>query len=149
MEAFKKKHPDIELVDIGDGRSGVIVGAYNTDSRLQTEFNEATDLTAAREGFNPDKYTSWDTSDFDTELHKVGLPDGMTNDQYIDSIISAARNYKKNEGENNQAYPTAGLGTNSNSWNQTLHEVLGGDAVEDFDGVDWGHDKRLPHKLFK
>lgn len=138
------------LRNIGDGRKGFIVGAYNDKGRLIAKINQEDDDIATKQKFDPKNYISKIFPDFDTAIpdEAVELPPGIDNDTYVEQALNATMNFRENEAKNNIPYDFKGK--NSNTFNQTLHESLGGKPpfIDYPLRQDWGARLRFPHDLY-
>ena len=59
------------MQDLGGGTMGWVIGAHKQNGRLQMKFFEGVDYQAAKEYYNPKKYTSLFKPDFSTEVSQV------------------------------------------------------------------------------
>ena len=124
------------LIDVGGGKQGVVIGAYNDLGVLKAMPNSPTDVAAAREFFNGVQGTQVQGS-----LVNSG---GQSDAKFIDNILSKAENYSLNTSKNPISYPSEfmnliGLGVNSTSFNQSLLNEAGAkDLKTDFSGYDSG-----------
>lgn len=144
------------LVYLGGGKKGIVLGAHNVDGRLKYIQNQSADSQAAKEWADPKENVKWYKSDFDTETKLVKTPDGKNDSESISDLVKNAANYADNENEpgKNIPYPEAstnvkGGAVNSNSWNESLIESAGGKTDADFKGLDTAHDKRIDPSYFK
>jgi hypothetical protein len=138
------KAPSAYLVNLGDGRKGYTIGAHNVNGKLQVIVNQRGDLAAARENFSGNVVDgSWHP-----ESYYVMLPKGVNVDTYGQSFLDAARNFGRNTRSDPIDYPTGGLGQNSNTWNVSIHQFLGGSTTTDFRGLEPGNNDRFPDNLF-
>ena len=153
-DELKKMGITEPMRDLGNGKRGWVIGAHNKGN-LSAEFNEPSDFKATQEFFNPNKYTKWYKSDFDTEAYLV-KHQGLTDTQYITNILQNTVNYQNNEKTNPIKYPS-GWSTlknntqtiNSNSWNQSVLKYSGGTKVhQDFNGFDHGNQNTIPKIYF-
>lgn len=138
------------LVDLGGGKKGFTLAAFEKYGRLQFESNNDTDLQSVREHFDPEKFVTW-LPDYDLEKNKVGPPNGMTDAAFIELQVQLARNYETNEAQNNVLYGT--LDQNCATWVNTLFKVAGVGEHEreeagEFFGWDWGEEDLLDESLF-
>jgi hypothetical protein len=140
--------------DLGDGTIGIVIGAYVVSGRLKSETFAPSDLEAIRlfvtsgtsrvpgiqvETVNLEKSICWLAIDF-----------------ALQKIMRTAMSYNSHEADKPVNYPKGLIGQlgnscrNSNTWAQTVIEVaMGKNAVlEDFDGFDLCHDKRIDSTYF-
>lgn len=135
----------VQARPLGGDTYGIVVGAQNR-GRLVVEFFEPGDYAAAQEYFGGVS-TSWYRSDYDAEL--VPATFGSTSDPLaLDRVIACIDAYILNQELDPIRYPTAGFGTNSNSWAQSVIEYAGGSVSENFRGVDISHERRIPRTYF-
>ncbi len=121
-----------------------MVGTYDINGKLRAEINYIDDLTVSRAYF-ADGPGIWEP-----QGHIVALPSGVTVESYIEQCLEATLNYMRNSVNSPINYPANGWGINSNSWNQSIHEFLGGDTVvHDYNGIDYGNGKRVPLWYFR
>jgi hypothetical protein len=145
--------------DLGQGVQGFVVGAFNENGRLQVDFNNAADLQATRELFDPANVSPF-KADFDAEIKPVERQPGISWDDAISDLIGRAENYRHNEALPGRelSYPSMGVGRasalNSNSWAQSIIENIQGivrpaDGFDDFHGIDPRHENRIPGSYFE
>ena len=123
--------------------NGFVIGAQNR-GKLVVELFQISDEEAAMEYFGGIK-TKWFKNDYDTEINLVKFSD----DHGTSRVIELIDNYILNQIQSPIKYPTAGLGTNSNSWAQTVIELAGGKVEGDMSGIDVSNDKRIPKTYFE
>lgn len=131
---------------LGKGHYGIVIGAQNR-GKLVVEFFEKGDFTAAQEHFGAIS-TKWYKSDYDAEVHQVNFPK-LSDKIAIDKVIMRIESYLLNQAQDPIRYPTAGLGVNSNSWAQSVIEYAGGKGMQNFDGFDVSHTRRIPKTYFE
>jgi len=71
----------------------ITIAGHKVNERLKIIYNQASDIQAAREYFNPEKYIKRYKPDYDTEPQKItyNIP------RLISRIITLAKNYEINE----------------------------------------------------
>lgn len=141
------------MVDLGKGNIGFVIGAHNRNQRLKAEYNEASDLQAARQFFDNKKYTKGRGQNFSPQAVVVKAPKGKTDTEHIAELMQNTKNYSENEAQKNVVYPSntenmTGNYPNSNSWEGSLQESVGGKPKGDFFGYDAAWDLRLPSSMF-
>jgi len=133
-----------------NGKYFFTMAAFGNNGRLQYEPNNKADVKAVKEYFNPN--TSWYEPDFDLEIHEVKLPTKYSDeDEFIKQLISSAKNYTKNEAEDNVTYFV--LDENCAAWVNSLFKATGVDDETrikkgEFGGTDWGEEDELSSSLF-
>jgi len=107
------------LVELNSGGlRGIVVGGYERNGTLDAQFNQATDVAAAQDFFGSSPSGK-------VQGFLVNPGRNVRFDDYIDRTFSAVVNYMHNSRIEPIPYPTLGVGTNSNSWNQMLHQYIG------------------------
>lgn len=135
------------LVDVGGGKQGIVIGAYNEGGVLKAMANAPSDLTAAREYFNNIPGTTVQAG-----LVSSG---GLSDSKHIGNILSGAENFNINTAKNPIAYPSnimniIGLGVNITTFNQSLLNAAGSvDFKTDFKGFDSGSARSIDDSYFQ
>lgn len=135
----------ISIRNLGNGKSGYVVGAHNRQN-LAVEFFEKNDYIATLEYFDK-KRISFYKSDFDTEVVQVTFPN-IPEQIAIKRIYDLIEAYHINQSMDRIKYPNAGFGYNSNSWAQTVIALAGGKVQSNLNGMDISNDKRIPKTFF-
>jgi len=147
-----------------DHRYGLVLGAHNikpVDQKLSANFNrlvfkafEPADLAAAKEyltASKPTGHAAWENYK-PAEAKKITPIAGITTEQLTRQILDAVDFYIINEKNTNIAYPPPWLGKNSNSWAQSIMNLVQANlpqGASDFDGADAGYDITIPAMYFK
>ena len=143
-----------QLVDIGDGRLGLLVGGYNATkpgqpNKLEFRFNEHTDLRAIREVFDP-TLSADDWADFSAEYYEIEHDPNIRDVDFVRNLISGGIRYSTVADIN---YPSAlqniGNPINSNSFAYSLLFHSGSVNVKDnLSGKDSGGARLMRKRLF-
>lgn len=134
------------LVDIGGGKKGVVIGAYNVNGKLEAKDNAPSDLEAAKKYFN-----NASSSIVASKVEHKGLSDTG----FINKILDKAQAYSDHSKNMPINYPSTfqnllGIGTNSNSFNQSLLRESGGtNTSQGFTGYNSGESKKIDASYFK
>jgi len=131
--------------DLGNGSLGYVVGAQNRGN-LSVEYFEKNDYQAALEFYDKSRI-SFFQSDFDTEVKQVKFQN-INEAVATRKILNLIDIYHINQTMDRIKYPLAGIGINSNSWAQTLIDVVGGRVAGDMSGFDISNKKRIPKVYF-
>lgn len=131
--------------NLGNGTLGYVIGAHNRKN-LEAIYFEKSDYEATLEYFDK-KRVSFFKPDFDTEVIKVKFPN-VDEKSATAKIIRIINAYSINQSIDSIAYPSSGFGFNSNSWAQTVIELIGGVVKSDLKGLDISNEKRIPATYF-
>lgn len=148
------------LRDLGGGKQGFVLGAHNVDGKLTPLINEDGDLTSAREFNNPEAEKRgvqggghWSNIDgpvdFSTFAKQIETEDSAT---LVGNMLTGMRNFDDNMKLEGGAlsYPFLGLGTNSNSFNQSLLRFSGATGlVGNHPGWDEAHENEISENHFR
>lgn len=169
QQAFRLPHSNQTLHSRKIGQQyGLVLGAQNVKSSSQskTKFNRLTfvpferaDLSCATEYFSgAPSILSGQFGYKKAEAKRVMPKNGYTEKQLGLAILSAIDFYIVNENNQPIAYPPPWLGKNSNSWTNSILDVVPADLPNelkarqlhaDFKGADAAHDVRIHQMYFK
>ncbi|GAA0376560.1 hypothetical protein GCM10009092_45880 [Bowmanella denitrificans] len=136
----------VKAKSLGGGTFGLVVGAHNR-GHLAVKFFEEADHEAALEHFGGKK-VKWYSSDFDAEFHTVDF--GNTPEKVAtDLVLFRINAFMINQSLDKIAYPTLGLGFNSNSWAQSVIAYSSGKVTGNFRGLDYAHARKIPRTYFE
>jgi RHS repeat-associated protein len=129
------------IQNLGNGKQGFVLGAYNIDDHLKTKVNAETDDFAAWRSFKGRDEGAMKTA----EVTHCFISDTA----FINNILEKTKNYNENSKNSPLSYPSpieniTGQGKNSNSFSQTLIRVSGGTVdTSKFDGYNSGQNNRI------
>jgi len=138
---FQKIHKIIyihEQSQFKDEHYFMTIATFNEDI-LKCKFNQKADIQSMKEDILP----QWSLSDFDLEAHIVYPPNNMKFHQFIEKIITLAKNYRSNELLKPIDYTKSEY--NCAAWVNALFKKAGISKDErrkksDFFGLDVGED---------
>ena len=144
---------------IGD-RYGIVLGAHNIKIDKKAKYNRLTfipfeeaDFTNAREYFGGKPSVLSEQLWYKEPQGKQFFPNENTSDEVLlKEILTAVDYYIVNEKSVPIAYPLPWFGKNSNSWTNSILDVVSikkDENLSDFDGADAAHDVRIHSMYFK
>ncbi len=138
---------EITFQDFGDDKKGFTLAAFDS---VKIEPNNAADLQAIREMYDPEGYKKWYKADYDLQIHEVKHSD-MGDTEFIKLLLTKANNYRINEEKNDVGYDL--LDRNCSTWTNSMLAVSGfskedREKLTEFSGIDWGEEDLLDLELF-
>jgi RHS repeat-associated protein len=133
--------------DLGAGKQGWTSGGFGDKGKLVTRDNDESDLQATRELLDPVNYPPGSLADYDTEMHEIPRPPGMSDAEFIQKIQEAINDY-----QNNCPYDLAD--ENCAAWVNSMLDRAGvpedvRETIGEFNGVDWGEEDLIPSEFFE
>jgi hypothetical protein len=139
---------------------GVVLGAHNIKVTQQSKYNRLTfipfepvDFTSAVEYFGGAPSLLAGQFGYQIPQGKQFYPNSTTSDEDLaEQILKAIDYYVVNEENFPIAYPLPWFGKNSNSWVNSILDVVSirkNVGLADFDGADAAHDVRIDTMYFK
>lgn len=169
QRTFRLRHSSQTLSSRNLGSQfGLVLGAQNIASAnsikhkfnrlIFVPFNKA-DLSCAVEFFSGQpSVLSQQFGYKQTEGVRIKPRNGFTEHQLAQSILSSIDHYIVNERNEPIAYPPPWFGKNSNSWTNSILDIVPADLptdvktrrkITDFQGADAAHDVRIHQMYFK
>ena len=169
QQTFRLSHSNQTLSSRRIGKQyGLVLGAQNVASTetSATKYNRLTfvpferaDLSCAIEYFGGEaSILSGQFGYQKAEARRIHPRQGYTEQQLAQAILTAIDFYVVNEGSQPIAYPPPWFGKNSNSWTNSILDVVPADLpgnakarrkLGDFNGADAAHDVRIHQMYFK
>ena len=137
-----------KFINLGNNEKGIIIGGYEINGNLEIGINQMTDYkTTIALNYNID-------TPFNPEVRIIKSVNGMTDSQFIYSIMKNSNNYLNNQLNGLKVKyniaPKVMPGYNCNSFSNSLLDYSGGDLNrnKDFNGIDWGINSKIPRYYF-
>jgi|GEM_PF-3409271 len=166
--ALRRSRKRIVSKNLG-GQYGLVLGAQRIAPEEQStpaDFNrlkfvafEKSDMSAAKEFLYDTPSNLSEQFNYQPPQAKIIKPvSGVSDRELVNSLLSAIDYYVVNERRFNIAYPSPWLGKNSNSWTNSILDVIPADLPDNprerrrfgnFRGANAGHDVRIDKMYFK
>ena len=137
-----------KFINLGNNEKGIIIGGYEINGNLEIGINQMTDYkTTIALNYNIN-------TPFNPEVRIIKSVNGMTDSQFIYSIMKNSNNYLNNQLNGLKVKyniaPKVMPGYNCNSFSNSLLDYSGGDLNrnKDFNGIDWGINSKIPRYYF-